>query len=103
MTPQKLQEIAGALRALADAIEPAGPLPEEPTEPQAPAEPETAKAEADAEPEVTLEQVRGRLSDFVKAGRSADVKAALSSLGVSKLSELESDRYAALLEAIGRA
>ena len=91
MTPQKLQEIAGALRALADAIEPADE-PVEETEP----DPERL-------PPLTLESVREQLSDFVKAGRSADVKAALSSLGVSKLSELEESQYAALLEAIGRA
>ncbi|EEH66419.1 hypothetical protein HMPREF0058_0730 [Actinomyces urogenitalis DSM 15434] len=102
MTPQKLQEIAGALRALADAIEPA----DEPVEEARAPEPEAEeKTEPDPErlPPLTLESVREQLSDFVKAGRSADVKAALSSLGVSKLSELEESQYAALLEAIGRA
>lgn len=98
MTPQKLQEIAGALRALADAIEPV----EEARAPEPEAE---EKTEPDPErlPPLTLESMREQLSDFVKAGRSADVKAALSSLGASKLSELEESQYAALLEAIGRA
>lgn len=49
----------------------------------------------------TLEEVRAKLAALQKAGKRAEVKDILTSLGVSKLSELPADRYGELMEKAG--
>lgn len=61
-------------------------------------------AESESEPEetaYTLEEVRAKLAELQKAGKRAEVKALLSSFGVSKLSEVPAARYAALMVKAG--
>lgn len=61
-------------------------------------------AEAGPGPEeaaYTLEEVRAKLAELQKAGKRAEVKALLSSFGVSKLSEVPAARYAALMVKAG--
>lgn len=54
----------------------------------------------EAAPGLTLEDVRAALAPVVKAGGSAQVRAALAAMGVSKLSDLAPERFSELLEII---
>ena len=56
----------------------------------APAEPE--------KPTVTLAQVRAALADKSRAGHTAEVRALLQQFGASRLSEVDPQHYAALLQ-----
>ena len=49
-------------------------------------------------PALTLEDVRAALAAVVKAGGSAQVRAALAAMGASKLSDLAPERFSELLE-----
>ena len=51
-------------------------------------------------PALTLEDVRAALAPVVKNGGSAQVRAALAAMGVSKLSDLDPSRFSELLEVI---
>ena len=51
-------------------------------------------------PALTLEDVRASLAAVVKAGGSAQVRAALAAMGASKLSDLAPERFSELLEAV---
>lgn len=74
-------------------------------EPGTPEEPEAETTEAveayAEEKSYTLEEVRAKLAALQKAGKRAEVKDMLTSLGVSKLSELPADRYGELMEKAG--
>lgn len=48
----------------------------------------------------TLTEVRAALADLARAGRAADVKAALGDLGVSKLSDVPEAKYQTLLDTL---
>ena len=54
----------------------------------------------EAPPALTIEDVRAALAPVVKAGGSAQVRAALAAMGVSKLSDLAPERFSELLEII---
>ena len=56
--------------------------------------------EPEAAPALTIEDVRAALAPVVKAGGSAQVRAALAAMGVSKLSDLAPERFGELLEII---
>ena len=63
----------------------------------------TAKApepQPGALPALTLEDVRAALAVVVKAGGSAQVRAALAAMGASKLSDLDPSRFSELLEVL---
>ena len=51
-------------------------------------------------PALTLEDVRAALASVVKNGGSAQVRAALAAMGVSKLSDLAPERFSELLEVV---
>ena len=56
--------------------------------------------EPEASPALTIEDVRAALAAVVKNGGSAQVRAALAAMGVSKLSDLDPSRFSELLEAV---
>lgn len=56
--------------------------------------------EPEAAPALTLEDVRASLAAVVKNGGSAQVRDALAAMGVSKLSDLDPNRFSELLEAV---
>lgn len=56
--------------------------------------------EVEAAPTLTLEDVRASLAAVVKNGGSAKVRDALAGMGVSKLSDLDPNRFSELLEAV---
>jgi len=59
---------------------------------------------AEPEPEVksyTVEEVRAALSALSKAGKKAEVKAILESVGVAKLSDVQPEDYAAVMQKAG--
>lgn len=56
------------------------------------------KEETKAEPTITLETVRVKLTELAQAGKQAQVKTLISSLGANKLSDVPQDKYAELLE-----
>lgn len=110
-------KIADLLRQVADLLEDKKPQPETKptTKPKTKAKTPKTDTKTKAEPEpqqdntqpqeptLSLEQVRSRLAEFAKAGKSGAVKAALCSLGVQRLSDLEPARYGDLLEAVADA
>ena len=102
-----LRNTAGLLTDIADFLSQQAedsPSPKTPAESQepvqdtqtAPAEP-TAPAES-VEPELTLEDVRGVLSDIARSGNREGVKSLLERYGASKLSAIDPNNYAALLK-----
>lgn len=56
--------------------------------------------EPEAAPSLTLEDVRASLAAVVKSGGSAKVRDALAAMGVSKLSDLDPNRFGELLGAV---
>ena len=83
-------ENSPALETPAEYQEPVQDIQTEPAEPSAPAEP--------VEPELTLEDVRGVLSDIARSGNREGVKSLLEKYGASKLSAIDPNDYAALLK-----
>jgi hypothetical protein len=76
----------------------AKPAPTVDTPPEtAPSVSATPAGAAASSSEVTLTQVRAKLSELSQAGKASQVKALLSVYGVSKLTDLGADKYAALL------
>ncbi len=64
-----------------------------------PSNPEvTTSTNATAEPELTLEDVRGVLSDIARSGNREGVKSLLEKYGASKLSAIDPNDYAALMK-----
>ena len=49
----------------------------------------------------TLEEVRAKLAAISKAGKSTEMKQLISSFGVSKLTDIPSDKYPELMEKAG--
>lgn len=102
-----LRNAAGLLTDIADFLSqqtedsPALETPAESQEPvqdtqTAPAKP-TVPAEQ-IEPELTLEDVRGVLSDIARSGNREGVKSLLEKYGASKLSAIDPNEYVALLK-----
>lgn len=103
----KLRNAAELLTDIADFLSQQtanSPAPETPAEYQepvqdtqtAPAEP-TAPAES-VKPDLSLEDVRGVLSDIARSGNREGVKSLLEKYGASKLSAIDPNDYAALLK-----
>ena len=77
---QRLMQISVELRQLAEELETAAePAPQE------------------SVPEITLEEVRGVLADISRAGFTADVKKLIVRYGAERLSDVDPNSYAALL------
>ena len=83
-------EDSPALETSAESHEPVQDTQTAPAEPSAPAE--------QIEPELTLEDVRGVLSDIARSGNREGVKSLLEKYGASKLSAIDPNDYAALLK-----
>jgi hypothetical protein len=58
----------------------------------------TKEAEPEEKP-VTLEEVRGKLAELSKEGKTAEVRELIKTHGGTKLSDIEPGKYAALLAA----
>ena len=56
------------------------------------------EAKEPEKPTVTLAQVRAALADKSRAGHTAEVRALLQQFGASRLSEVDPQHYAALLQ-----
>lgn len=102
-----LRNAAGLLTDIADCLSQQtadSPAPETPAESQEPVQDtQTAPAEPTVpseqiEPELTLEDVRGVLSDIARSGNREGVKSLLEKYGASKLSAIDPNDYAALLK-----
>ena len=102
-----LRNAAGLLTDIADFLSQQtedSPALETPAESQEPVQDtQTAPAELTApaesvEPELTLEDVRGVLSDIARSGNREGVKSLLEKYGASKLSALAPEHYAAILK-----
>lgn len=83
-------EDSPALESPAESQEPVQDTQTAPAEPSAPAEP--------VEQELTLEDVRGVLSDIARRGNREGVKSLLEKYGASKLSAIDPNDYATLLK-----
>ena len=88
---EKLAALSETLKALADSVQ-----AEEAkgTDSQT----EKAKAPEKKPPAITLEKVRGILADKSRAGHTAEVRAIIQKHGASRLSEVEPDQYAAIIQ-----
>jgi hypothetical protein len=110
MTPDKAKSLSNDIRcaittlsAIADELDTAYPDSDfsdkfDPAEwieitPQEPTKPESPKAKS-----ITLEQVRAVLSEKSANGKRTEVKALLTKYGVTKLSDISSDNFAAVLK-----
>ncbi len=85
-----LLDVASDLRSLADSLQAVVGA----TDQDEPASPPTSK-----ESSVTIEQVRAVLADKSRSGKTAAVRDLLGKFGAAKLSEIEPDKYPALLQA----
>jgi len=65
----------------------------------APSEPEAAAAStaSSTAPAVTLEQVRAKLADLSKAGKTQQVVALIASMGAKKLTDVPAEKFGQLL------
>lgn len=79
------------------------PAEEEPKQEVAAPVKEEAPVEAAKEPTLSLEVVRGKLSEFTAQGKpnQVKVKEALTALGVKKLTDVDPADYEQLLETVG--
>ncbi len=87
-----LRSLADSLQAVADAM--AGNEPVDASQPETPAQVPAKKPE---EKTVTLEQVRAVLAEKSHDGFTAEVRGLLEKYGASKLSQIDPNKYAALL------
>lgn len=77
------------------------------SEPAPPEEPEEQPFEPDPVPEASeakqykLEEVRAKLADLSKAGKSAEVKKIIADCGADKLSDVDPSKYADLMAKAG--
>lgn len=76
------------------------PAPAAAKKSRAKAAPAPEPEEEPAEDGVTLEQCVERAQELVAEGRSAEVKGALATFEVKRVSELSADQYEAFLEAL---
>ncbi|EIJ82103.1 rRNA biogenesis protein rrp5 [Bacillus methanolicus PB1] len=86
-----LRSLADSVQAVADAI--ARKAPDEMPKPEPP-EPEKQPEEK----QITLEEVRAVLAEKSHDGFTAEVRALLQKYGASKLSEIDPNKYVALLK-----
>ena len=61
---------------------------------------EAPDAATPAEPQLTLEQVRAVLADKSRAGHTAAIRELLKKYGASKLSQIDSANYEALMQEV---
>ena len=93
------QLISEAVTELTSLLETAVSADSPATAPESPAAPETPAAPAEPKaPKLTLEDVRGALSNIARGGNREGVKALLEKYGASKLSAIDPNCYAALLK-----
>lgn len=71
---------------------------ESPAESQEPVQDIQTTPAEQIEPELTLEDVRGVLSDIARSGNREGVKSLLEKYGASKLSAIDPNDYASLLK-----
>ena len=86
----KLTALSETLKALADSVQAEANGTD--------SQPEKAKAPEKKPPAITLEKVRGILADKSRAGHTAEVRAILQKHGVNRLSEVDPDQYAAIIQ-----
>ena len=95
-----IEELRNAAAALCSATENLSTLFADQAEQSAP----SAQSNQKTETSLTLEAVRAVLTDKSRNGHTADIRALLEKHGAPKLSEIDPDKYAALLadaEALG--
>lgn len=88
-----LQDVASNLRVLADSIQ---SLTDGMTCDEAKENPKTTETKPQ---EVTIEQIRAVLAEKSQAGLTDKVRALLNEFGAVRLSEIEPDKYSALMQA----
>lgn len=87
---EKLTALSETLKALADSVQ----AEAKGTDSQS----EKAKAPEKEPPAITLEKVRGILADKSRAGHTAEVRAIIQKHGASRLSEVDPEQYAAIIQ-----
>ena len=95
-----LLNVASDLRSLADSLQAVAGATDQ-AEPASETEPikEKTLSPTPKESPVTIEQVRLVLADKSRSGKTAAVRDLLGKFGAAKLSEIEPDKYPALLQA----
>lgn len=88
---EKLSALSETLKALADSVQAEEAKGTD-------GQPEKAKAPEKKPPAITLEKVRGILADKSRAGHTAEVRAIIQKHGASRLSEVDPDQYAAIIQ-----
>lgn len=88
---EKLAALSETLKALADSVQAEEAKGTD-------SHPEKAKAPEKKPPAITLEKVRGILADKSRAGHTAEVRAIIQKHGASRLSEVDPDQYAAIIQ-----
>lgn len=95
-----LLDVASDLRSLADSLQAvAGITDQDELAPETKPEKEPESPPTPKESPVTIEQVRSVLADKSRSGKTAAVRDLLTKFGAAKLSEIEPDKYPALLQA----
>lgn len=94
---QQLLKVIKDMRTLADSVEVVCTMITDGLSEQ-PAQPAPAMIEQKAEPEIHLEKVRGVLADKSRAGFTAEVREIIQRHGASRLSEIDSKEYPAVLK-----
>lgn len=95
-----LLDVASDLRSLADNLQAvAGITDQDESAPETKPEKEPESPPTPKESPVTIEQVRSVLADKSRSGKTAAVRDLLTKFGAAKLSEIEPDKYPALLQA----
>ena len=87
---EKLAALSETLKALADSVQAEANGTD--------SQPEKAKAPEKKPPAITLEKVRGILADKSRAGHTAEVRAIIQKHGADRLSEVDPDQYAAIIQ-----
>jgi membrane protein involved in colicin uptake len=103
LTPEQLSAIGRILAEKPAAEKPAAekPAAEKPAAEKPVAEKPAAEKPVATTAELSLETVRGRLTELSRDGKSAAVKQLLSQFGASKLTELDPSKFAEVYAAAG--
>ena len=88
---EKLTALSETLKALADSVQAEEAKGTD-------SQPEKAKAPEKKSTGITLEKVRGILADKNRAGHTAEVRAIIQKHGASRLSEVNPEQYAAIIQ-----
>lgn len=88
---EKLTALSETLKALADSVQAEEAKGTD-------SQPEKAKAPEKKSTGITLEKVRGILADKSRAGHTAEVRAIIQKHGASRLSEVNPEQYAAIIQ-----